>query len=572
MSKILGVWLLQCVVIIGLTIFMVSCGGGGSGPTPTASSPGGSLPAPAPAPAPASPPAPAPPVVSAPPSPPLEPSQMSPQVRLTLGSALGVDDSSRNGTLVWRGLPYAQAPVGPFRWRAPRPAEAWSGVREAAAFGAACMQPQSPYGPGQLGEQVGASRLTQGDPVGSEDCLSLNVWRPAAPGDRLPVLVYIHGGSNVFGYSGDPLYDGAALARRAQAVVVSVNYRLGPFGFLPVDRSTSGVSLEEQSGNFALLDLLEALRFVQREAAAFGGDASQVTVMGQSAGAINLLALMAAPASDGLFQRAIALSPLVRLVPMTEARAQADRLLEGQSLASLRERPAEELLRLTQQLDLGGYGPIADGRLLPLDLTPALQQRRMPLVMMHTADESKAFSALLDPGALSLSEAQLLEVFRTLDPDRPSGLRVEDVLSSQYIPVVRWNLLHRGLTNSLLALNRNPLLDRLSEVQARTLWVGLFEWAQEPAPWNDVFGAAHGFDLPFVFGQFEPSTLTSIISSRDNQPGRLALSDKMMSAISSFVRSGNPNNPSLGIRWDNWPATLRWNASNTDAQLRIESR
>jgi para-nitrobenzyl esterase len=206
------------------------------------------------------------------------------------------------GTHAWHGIPFAQPPVGALRWRAPRAAEPWSDVREALADAPSCAQPEP---------VLGGDANPDGS-SGSEDCLYLNVFAPAfAPGAvptgaaRRPVLVWIHGGGNSIGDAS--LYDGGRFAAAHGVVLVAVQYRLGPFGWLrhAALRAEPGLSAEERSGNFGTLDLIEALRWVRANVAAFGGDPARVTVFGESAGGRNTFTLLQSPLAAGLFQRAI---------------------------------------------------------------------------------------------------------------------------------------------------------------------------------------------------------------------------------------------------------------------------
>ena len=205
----------------------------------------------------------------------------------TYGAIAGLDQSASSGTYAWLGVPYAQPPVGDLRWAAPVEPQAWTGVRAAQEFGHSCAQGGRYFSPAPDGALYGmAVREGFGKPVGEEDCLTLNIWRPADAQANLPVILFIHGGSNISGYTADPSYHGEELARRANAVVVTVNYRLGFLGWLDLPQLKTGEA-QADSGNFALLDLMQALRFVRDNIGAFGGDPQSVTVMGHSAGAVN---------------------------------------------------------------------------------------------------------------------------------------------------------------------------------------------------------------------------------------------------------------------------------------------
>ncbi|WP_438693005.1 carboxylesterase/lipase family protein, partial [Sphingomonas sp.] len=252
--------------------------------------------------------------------------------------------------VVYRGIPYAAAPVGPLRWRAPQPAARWSKVRDATRFGAICLQPPAP---GDAG--VGLEPQ-------SEDCLTLNIWRPDTAARHLPVMVWLHGGGYVNGSASAPLYDGTALARRG-VVVVTLNYRLGHFGFF----SHPGLSPGD-GPNFGLLDQRAALRWVRDNIDRFGGDPGSVTLFGNSAGGESILFLMAMPGARGLFQRAIVESGLGgRALPTS---ASAIDPVRGQApIADLRALPASAVLGWGKPSVYRGFGPAIDGRTVTADLS-----------------------------------------------------------------------------------------------------------------------------------------------------------------------------------------------------------
>lgn len=232
------------------------------------------------------------------------------------------------------GIPYAAAPTGELRWKPPQPAARWSGTRDSTAFGNYCVQPQ------EYPEQRGAM---------SEDCLNLNVWTPAQRvQQRLPVIVWIHGGGFTYGAGSHPSYDGEALARRG-VVVVTLNYRLGLLGFM-AHPQLSAESAQHASGNYGLMDQTAALKWVQRNIAAFGGDPAKVTVMGQSAGAHAISTLMTSDIAQGTFQQAILQSVGVMRPTMSLQEAEQYGLRIGADLAALRRLPAGEFIgRLKQQ-------------------------------------------------------------------------------------------------------------------------------------------------------------------------------------------------------------------------------
>src|SRR5690606_27978978 len=220
-------------------------------------------------------------------------------VRLDAGLVSG-GETTESGVRVFRGLPFAAPPVGENRWRAPQPVEPWDGVRDASKFGNVCIQAETEP------RYVNIANM-EGSPPLSEDCLYLNVWTPAeSADDELPVMVFFYGGAFTDGGGAAPLYDGTALAERG-AVVVTMKCRLGPFGVLAHPALTAE-SEHKSSGNYGIMDMVASLEWVQRNIAAFGGDPGNVTIFGQSAGAMAITSLMTSPVAEGLFHRAIAQS------------------------------------------------------------------------------------------------------------------------------------------------------------------------------------------------------------------------------------------------------------------------
>jgi para-nitrobenzyl esterase len=532
---------------------------------------------------------------------------------LDAGKVQGASDSG-TGTESWKGVPYAQAPVGPLRWRAPLAPQAWGTTLDATRFGEPCIQNGRIYGPGLNNTYDDTIATTLNTPVGSEDCLTLNVWRPAGRAANLPVIVFVYGGSNISGYTADPVYDGARLARAADAVVVTVNYRLGPLGFFNMAQLRTGDPLED-SGNFALLDLIEALRFIQRNVAAFGGDAGRVTLMGQSAGAINTWALLASPAAAGLFHRAVPLSggislatnlpagtlPLLNPAGVYAGQSQSllVRLLVADGLAAdtdaalayiagasaehiagyLRDKPASELLSVLLASGLTGSGPIPDGHLLPLDPIAAItagQYNRVPVLAGMTTQEAKLFGPLLPllggPTGYRIDDAMRFAVMAGYDPDAAPALTEADILDAAYVPsdtpVTGWTARTDLLAALSFTVNRNSALNALA-AQQNEIWTYEFNWAQQPAPWNTVYGAAHAFDLPFLFGNFGPSLFARVTNSQANEPGRLALSSAMMASLGAFARDGNPNHTALGVSWPRWPSRLVFDATASEAAITV---
>jgi len=591
----------RALAIVAATAALAACGGGSSGSSGFAFLP--SAPAPAPAPA-----------------PPPEPVADGPMVRqTTAGKIEGVDDSAASGTWFWKGVPFAKAPAGELRWRAPVEPEAWSGIRAAKTFGAACLQIGRIFGPGANNTYDATIVSTLGKPLGSEDCLFVNVWRPATTDKKLPVLLFVHGGSNISGYTADPLYDGAKLAKAANAVVITASYRLGVLGFLNVPQLRPGGTAGDDSGNFALLDNMAALRFIQNNVAAFGGDPGNVTLSGESAGATNLLAIMTSPMAKGLFHKVIEMSGGISMAsnlvgkpgaspalnPASVSLAQGDGILKSllvadgtaadagaaatyiasrtpaQIAAYLRAKEGGALLTTVLNAGLSSVAPIPDGTVIPLnpiDAIAADQYVKVPTIAGNTREEGKLFASLLplfggSPG-WKIDDAARLTLMMNFNPDAAAQtLTSGDIIDASYLPVgtavTGYNAKTRLVTSLLFEANRDNLLDTMKTRQSN-LWSYRLDWAQEAYPWNEVYGAAHAFDLPFVFGNFGPSVLSNTIGGKANEKGRLALSGAVMASIGAFMRKGDPNTPELGATWAPWPSKLLFDATPTALQTGVE--
>ena len=440
------------------------------------------------------------------------------------------------------------------------------------------------------------------------------------------MIVWVHGGSNITGYTADPVYDGANLARTADAVVVSVNYRLGVFGFLDQAALKTGDPAED-SGDFALLDILKALRFVQDNIANFGGDPARVTLMGQSAGAVNVYALMTSPMVAAMrpapFQRLIALSggissaatlppgsfatvlpravwqkrgaallahSLVADGTVADAAA-ADAWIAGRSpqqLADyLRAKSPDALLGTVRTrlapLGMAASNPIPDGHVVAADPTSGIRAGRyvrVPVLAGNTRDEAKLFPSFLalrpalggKSGRL-LDDAAVFALAYRYDPEAAPATRIEDWIPPQYLPVdapgTGFDARLRELDRIWFGAYRDDVLDALRARQEE-VWYYRFDWDELPKPFDAIYGAAHTFDLPFVFGNFGPSLYANFSFTRANRPGRLALSDAMMRSVGAFARKGDPNNAALPVRWAPWPARMVFDADRTSARISVQ--
>ena len=465
-----------------------------------------------------------------------------PQVTTTLGALAGDTD---DGCLVFRGVPFAQPPVGERRWRPPEPLPAWTGVREASEFSASAMQRRLP---GDVGDLIGIPAQTQ-----SEDCLYLNIWTPACDDRKRAVLVWIHGGGNVVGSGTQPRIDGKHLALTGDVVVVTLNYRLGLFGWLHAP-------ILGAYGNEGLLDQTAALFWVRREIAAFGGDPQNVTVFGQSAGGFDIAHLMAMPAATGAFDKAIPMSgSLIETITKVEARAVAEKFLlrfgGWDDPARMRQVDANDLLDYQVELGGGGlggarFGPVADGYALGLDaetrIGAGIQTKGMPLLIGHTKDEFNLFSST-SPDANAMSDNDLLAAATA-----PFGAmraaegvncyqRARDARGDPTDNHSIWNAI---MTDSMF---RIPAV-RTAEAQGRhtpEVWSYRFDF---PSPaYDGRLGACHSLDIPFIWGTYQAENMKRFCG--EASPQLAALSKTMMSTWLAFAKTGDPNNDQL----PDWP-------------------
>ncbi len=470
---------------------------------------------------------------------------MAPQASTTMGALRGAEDA---GCIVFRGVPFAKPPVGPLRWRPPEPLEPWSGVRGATEFGPSAVQRALP---GDLGDLIGIPSQEI-----SEDCLYLNVWTPALDDAKRPVMVWIHGGGNVVGSGTQPRIDGRRLALGGDVVVVTLNYRLGAFGFLHAP-------VLGAYGNEGLLDQIAALFWVRSEIAAFGGDPNNVTVFGQSAGGFDIAHLMAMPAAAGAFDKAIPMSgSLIATIPKREARRVTEQFLTQFRAVDepqrLRAAPAAAILDYQLELSGGGlggarFGPTADGYALGLDaewrIAAGIQTRGMPLLIGHTRDEFAIFTATneafadFDEAALlstaapqfGAHTAEALERYRTARAERGEPTD----------PVSIYNAV---MTDAMFRL---PAIKTAEAQSAHTpdVWAYRFDY---PSPaYDGRLGACHSLDIPFIWGTYEAENMRRFCGEG---PALAALSETMMQTWLAFARNGNPN-------WEGLPA---WPAYTAD--------
>ena len=390
----------------------------------------------------------------------------------------------------YKGIPFAQPPVGPLRWKAPQPLPAWPGVRKAQSFGAACIQPRP-----------AAVHIYANPPAKiSEDCLTLNIWAPEDAKDA-PVIVWIHGGALTTGYSHEGMYDGAKLAARG-AIVVSINYRLGVLGYL-AHPALSAESPDGVSGNYGVLDQIAALEWVKANIGAFGGDAGNVTIAGESAGALSVMYLMASPKARGLFHKAIAQSAYMISTPSLkeerhgEAAAEATGLrvaaaLGANDLTSLRAMDATALSDGALKAGYFPWGTI-DGKILPRQLVDTFdrgEQAPVPIIAGFNIGEIRSLRMLAPPvpanaaayeAAIRERYGDLADAWLKLYPAKDLG---EAILATPRDAMYGW-------TSERLAIKQTAL--------GQPSYLYLFDHGYPAASEAGLHGF-HAAEIPFVFG------------------------------------------------------------------------
>jgi para-nitrobenzyl esterase len=472
-------------------------------------------------------------------------------VKLLVETRCGkVEGQRRTQHSVFRGIPYAQPPTGALRFAPPAPCEPWSGVRACTEFGAAAMQGV----PFAAGMEVAQAQ--------SEDCLSLNVYTPAADARRRPVLFFIHGGAYTVGASSMPLYDGAALVERGDVVVVTINYRLGLFGFLYLGEEGERVGAVP---NLGILDQIAALAWVRDNIEAFGGDPANVTVFGESAGGTSVAALLVAPRARGLFQRAIAQSTALhqRLPPRALAERTRDALLLRLGLGSaelgrLRELPAEILIRAQrsaerEELGFRAFFPVCHADSLPVHPEQAYAdptQPRIPLIVGSNRDEWNLFDAAnvtrwSTPLSAEEEQSALERLSRALPRASAAMLRA---LMATYASARAAAALPHDARAVLRAIEGDLIFHisgiRLAEAHVRAgIPVYVYRFSYASPALRGALGACHALELPFVFGTYADPSQERFAG---HAPAVAPLSTSMQRCWLHFAHEGRPGSAETG--------------------------
>ncbi len=458
------------------------------------------------------------------------------------GRVVGFTDAG-TGAQVWLGLPYAAAPEGDLRWRAPRWRDDWIGTREALEHNAPCPQVTNALNAEANGVEVGQL-------IGSEDCLIADVYAPAGAGpddaDR-PVMVWIHGGANVWGSARQ--YDGAQLAVDQGVVVIALQYRLGPLGFFAHPALAADAEIEQDAAaNFALLDQIAALHWVQDNAAQFGGDTDNVTIFGESAGGHNVASLLASPLAEDLFHRAIIQSGSFRSVPMDEAQsddsfgaipaaegfagadasADAIRSADLQAIYDAFTTPAGvEVATIIQDGVTIPATPLADA------FTSTDTFHAVPIITGTNRDEMKLFNAF-DPELTS-------RLFGVIIQSRDSDL---------------YNSVADYQSRLWRALSVDEAADNMKGAGHDEVWAYRFDWDEGGSmlfmDFSHLLGAGHAVEIPFVFNHFEFfGRLDPAMFNERNAAGREALAESMGNYWANFARTGDPADAG-GPEWPTW--------------------
>ncbi len=439
-----------------------------------------------------------------------------------------VQGAQSGGVNVWRGIPFAAPPVGELRFRAPQPPEPWDTVREAVEFGPAAHQPPS----------SSSIRFGGTQPVFSEDCLYLNVWAPASGQELLPVMVWIHGGTFLTGAGSQPMFNGASMAEAGNVIVVTVNYRLGPFGFLHLS------PFGPFESNLGLLDQIAALQWVQDNIAAFGGDPKRVTVFGESAGSMSIAALLAMPAAKGLFAGAIMQSGAAQTLKPQQGAQIAEAFLAelGGDVNLLQAVPAQDILTAAAKMAyrLSGdslsllFQPLIDPQTLPVEPAEAVAGGAaggIPLMIGTNLHEGHLFFRGDREGAGFDQSLKALELMLGVDNLAE--------LASHYPK--NWEGQAALMTDLYFWDSSIAFAER--QLPHAPVWMYRFDWTIPGHPLLDK--AIHGAEIYYVFNTIDLLHQYGVSVS----PEMAALAAQMQAAWTAFAHRSSPEAAGL-----DWPA------------------
>ena len=507
--------------------------------------------------------------------------QAGSSIRIKTGNGILEGTTEASGISVFRGVPFAQPPLGDLRWKEPQPVRNWQGVRKADRFGNKGMQ--KPVF-GDMGFRADSA---------SEDCLYLNVWMPArASKEKLPVLVYFYGGGLIAGDGSEPRYDGESMAKKG-IVTLTVNYRLGIFGFFSHPELTKE-SAHHSSGNYGYMDQTAALKWVQQNISAFGGDPNRVTIAGESAGSISVFAQMASPLAKGLFAGAIGESGAAiypTLAPVTLAEGESKGIAFGTkigaaSLAELRKIPATQLIDIAYKNNMGGATTTVDGYFfpqLPVKTFAEGKQAKVPILVGWNSAEV-SYQSILKTAAPTpdnykkaigeLYKEKSEEVLQ-LYPGTTDEQVVESAtaLSSDRFIVYstwKWADLHshtgqKAVYRYLFSKSKPPMTESMKGAVPGL--AGGFTKGKEDSDAKKPIvptGAPHAFEIEYAMGNLRYNKVYAFTA--DDQK----VSDTMLGYFSNFVKTGNPNGSGLP-EWPEIKANNQINYINLDVNTKAET-
>ncbi len=447
-----------------------------------------------------------------------------------------------NGLEIFKGIPYGEPPLGALRFSPPVAKKNWDEVMDTSKYGSCAFQ-----GYTQLEELTGKLKPE------SEDCLTLSIWTPAADNNKRPVMFWIHGGAFIMGGGIDPMYNGSTLAQRGDIVVVTINYRLGALGYLYIPGVTA---------NVGQLDQILALKWVQENIELFGGDPSNVTIFGESAGGYAVVTLPAMPAAKGLFRRVIAQSaPAIDPKVTKKPTKRLMRMLGIQKgdLNALREISPEKIIEAQNKLlsedptNLLAFRPLIDGDTLPIHPLKAFQNGNfgnIEFMIGTNLDEAKLFTAL-SPEISKMADADgeklLIGFLSRLGLDMNKSKEIIDTYrkarESEFSTEPK-EIMNALMTDYIFRISTIKLLEAQSTHQVNT-YNYLFIW---PSPaFDGKLGACHALEIPFVFNTLDVPGMADFAG---NNPETEAISNKIMDAWIAFARTGNPNHDGI----PKWPS------------------